>query len=111
MTPKNDDENQPSILAAPDLRSIYVNWIQLAGGATDFMMTVGEARPLQQGGAEVEQRARLFFTPVQAKVIVAMLGNAIREYEKKFGPINMPALLAEQINAHLGGEENKTEVV
>jgi len=60
---------------------------------------VGEASPTQTGIADLEMKARLVMAPLQAKIMVAMLIQAIQQYEKQFGEIVIPLALSAQLSA------------
>jgi hypothetical protein len=89
---------QPQISNATDFRSIYVNFAQTAAGPTDISLGVGEALPTNSGVVGVEMKARLVMAPLQAKIVLAMLFQVIRQYETQYGKIAIPDLLAEQLS-------------
>ncbi len=108
MTPKSEKEapQQPkvSFREAPDFKSIYVNWIQTATSQLEIVMIVAEMHPLGPemhplgpGGIEVEQKARVMMHPLQAKIVVEMLQNAIRSYEENYGEIKIPGGILAQV--------------
>ena len=97
QTPKMQVRN------SPDFRSLYVNWVQTAVSPMDISMVVGEASPIGSGSFEVEQKARLMLSPLEAKIIVAMLLTAVKGYETQYGEIRVPESLAAQMGQALGG--------
>jgi hypothetical protein len=91
--------SEPSVHNAPDFKSVYVNFVQTAASPTDISIGVGEASPTQTGIADLEMKARLVMAPLQAKIMVAMLIQAIQQYEKQFGEIVIPLALSAQLSA------------
>lgn len=98
-TKKNEKSSpQPHIHNAADFKSIYVNFVQSAASATDISIGVGETMPTQTGVIDVEIKARLVMAPLQAKITVGMLVQAIRQYEKQYGEIVIPLALSAQLS-------------
>lgn len=94
---------QPRIRNATDFKTIYVNFAQTAASAMDISLGVGEAGPTQDGVVEVEMRARLVMAPLQAKIMIGMLFQVIQQYEKQFGKIAVPPVVASQLIAPMPG--------
>ncbi len=100
---KKKSSLQPQIHNAADFKSIYVNFAQTAAGVQDISLGVGEAIPTQTGVVDVEIKARLVMAPIQAKIMVALLVQVIQQYEKQYGKIVMPSVLAGQFPAAAPG--------
>jgi hypothetical protein len=75
---------------AADFKSLYSNWVQVSASPFDISLVVGEATAPDQATVEVEQKVRIFFHPMEAKSIVAMLTQSLEDYEKQFGEIVTP---------------------
>jgi hypothetical protein len=106
---------EPRLHNAADFKSIYVNFVQTAANVTDISIMAGEASPSETGVPEIEMKVRLVVAPIQAKVMLGMLLEVIRQYEEKFGKIAMPAPMAAQMAARgmtdLGNPESSMEMV
>jgi hypothetical protein len=105
MSAKMDKKGAPqatppvNIHNAADFKSIYVNFVQTAASATDISIGVGETSPTQTDTVDLEMRARLVMAPLQAKIMVGMLIQAIQQYEKQFGEIVIPPAMSAQLSA------------
>jgi hypothetical protein len=99
----NNTKSRPEsqIRNAADFKSIYTNFAQTAASPADISLGVGEAMPTPAGIVEVEMKVRLVMAPMQAKIMLAMLFNVIRQYEGQFGSIVIPPVVAAQLAADL----------
>lgn len=88
---------QPQIRNAADFKTIYVNFAQTAASPMDISLGVGEAGPTNTGVVEVEMKARLVMAPMQAKVMLGMLFQVIKQYEDQFGKIVIPGVVASEV--------------
>jgi hypothetical protein len=77
-----------NLTRADDFNSYYCNYAQVGFTALDVSMTIGEA----VGGVQVsvEERARVFFSPAQAKIVAEIFAYVVKQYEQKFGEIVVP---------------------
>jgi hypothetical protein len=85
--------NAPQIQAhkAADFKTFYVNWVQASFTPFDISLVIGEAFAADTPDTfEVEQKARIIFHPLEAKVVAGMLAQAIRNYEKQVGEVPVP---------------------
>jgi hypothetical protein len=98
-TNKTKSSPQPQFHDAADFKSIYVNFAQTASSPADISLGVGETMPTHTGIVNVEMKARLVMAPIQAKVVFAMLFQAIQQYEQQFGKIAIPPVLSAQLSA------------
>lgn len=90
---------QPQIHRAADFKSIYVNFVQTAASPTDISIGVGETSPTETGIPDLEMKARLVLAPLQAKIMVAMIFQAIRQFESQYGEIAIPPAVSAQLSA------------
>jgi hypothetical protein len=97
--------HQPQIHKAADFKSIYVNFVQTAASPTDISIGVGETSPTETGVPDLEMKARLVLAPLQAKIMVAMIFQAIQQFEKQYGEIAIPAAVSAQLSVPLRGAE------
>jgi Protein of unknown function (DUF3467) len=78
------------IRKAADFRSIYTNWVQASHTPFDISLTLGEAVSVDANQFEVEQSARVVFSPLEAKIALVMLAGTIKAFESSFGTIVVP---------------------
>jgi hypothetical protein len=88
---------QPQIYNAADFKSIYVNFVQTAASPTDISIGIGETSPTQTGATNLEMKARIVMAPLQAKIMAAMLVQAIQQFEKQYGEIVIPPAVSTQL--------------
>ena len=100
-TNKIKSSPQPQIRNAADFKTIYVNFAQTAANPMDISLGVGEASPTNTGIVEVEMKARLVMAPLQAKIMLGMLVQVIRQYENQFGKIVIPTAIAAQLSEEI----------
>jgi hypothetical protein len=95
---------------AENFKTLYANWVQASFTPFDISLVVGQA---MSGNApstfEVEQKARIIFHPLEAKVVIAMLGKAVETYEKQFGAIPVPGGAVEMAVAVVGAKEEEKQ--
>lgn len=116
MTPKKKTSKPASepkieIKKAADFKSFYVNWAQAATSPFDVVVVFGEGTPDGTGGMEIEQKARVIFSPLEAKMVAYILTKTLRQYETTFGEIKIPKQVAAQVRELMppkneAGEEN-----
>ncbi len=81
--------NNPRIeyVKGPSFASSYCNNIAYAVNLIDFVLIFGEAIDATPDVVTVEQRARITMSPVQAKVLSAILTDQIANYEARSGKV------------------------
>jgi hypothetical protein len=74
---------------ADDFQTIYFNHAQGSISAFDLALTLSQA---SAGGDRVilEQKAKVIFSPLEAKVLQKILANLLLQYERQFGAVNVP---------------------
>ena len=78
----------PVFIQAPDFKTIYTNFVNAGLSPLDIILMVGEAiGPGPDGKPAILQRAKIIMTPVEAKIVCAILEDAVARYEKQFGKI------------------------
>ena len=83
----------PKFVRASDYKTIYTNFVQFGITAFDISFLLGDTAGVnEEDGFVVDLKARVVMTPSEAKLAFMFLGNTLREYEKKFGPIVIPPL-------------------
>lgn len=94
---------------AADFKSLYVNWVQTSITPFDISLVVGEAVPVDQTTFDVEQKARINFHPIEAKVIAVMLAQALENYETQFGEVTVPSGQVQMVVGEKEVKEKNTE--
>jgi hypothetical protein len=86
----------PRWIRSPDFKTIYTNFVQSGYTAFDISLVLAETAGVDEMNAFViESKARVVMSPVEAKVVLAILSNTINKFEEQFGPINIsPATFA-----------------
>lgn len=88
--------NEPQALEqiqASDYRTIYTNHIQAGFSPLDVTLILSQVIAIQDRYG-VENKARVIVTPVEAKILLNILKNTIKNYESKYGEINVPIEVA-----------------
>src|SRR5271165_4367010 len=79
-----------NVKRASDFRSIYSNHTTFTTSAFDFVMTFGEISESAEGELSVEQKVRVIMSPLHAKIFAAIISNNVRNFEARFGRIQIP---------------------
>lgn len=87
-------QNQ-EIKQSEDFKSIYANWVQGSFGPHEIWMLVGQSFPTGPNSAAIEQKARLIFSPLEAKLLTVILSKIVGAYEDQFGKIVVPHVVGD----------------
>lgn len=73
------------------LRSSYANVVNVIGGREELALLFGQSRNWKPEEAEVivDLNHKMVLSPMSAKRLAFLLGNALTTYEKTFGPIDI----------------------
>jgi len=74
----------------PHYVSSYCNNVAFSVNAIDLVLIFGEVVDVVGDQAVVERRARITFSPAQAKMLQWVLTEQIKQYEENAGPIVLP---------------------
>lgn len=85
------NETKPSISLSglDEAPTVYANHVQLATSVYDFRLLLGEIKTSSGNVATGTVRAVVFFSPQHAKALAKILSNRVREYEERYGEINL----------------------
>lgn len=83
------------IKQSEDFKSIYANWIQGSFGPHDVWVIVGQSFPSGPQSVSVEQKARIIFSPLEAKLLSIILRKIMDAYEEQFGKISIPHVIGD----------------
>lgn len=85
------------IKQSADFRSIYANWVQGSFGPHDIWVIVGESFPTGPESVGVEQKARIIFSPLEAKMLTIILRKIVEAYEDQFGKLVIPHVIGDAL--------------
>ena len=73
------------------MQSAYANVVNVAGTREEISVFFGTNRTWNPSGNayEIELSQRMLLTPFAAKRLLLLLGNAIKQYESKFGELQV----------------------
>ena len=82
---------QRSVWNDADLRSVYANVANVAGGREEIVLLFGlnQSWHAQQEEVEVHLTERIILNPHAAKRLSVLLSNAVDNYEKRFGALDI----------------------
>jgi flagellar protein FlaG len=90
---------QPNIrlVNAADYRDTYANSIQIRVSVWDFLLVFGRLQPVTTQEVEVQNFQGIYLSPQQAKALLTILEQNVRQYEGTFGEIKLdPSMAAQQ---------------
>jgi flagellar protein FlaG len=89
---------QPNIrlINSPDYRDGYANSVQVRVSVWDFLLVFGRLQPLSTQDVEVQNFQGIYLSPQQAKALVTILEQNVRQYENTFGEIKLDPGIAQQ---------------
>ena len=88
-----NNPSQPNIrlVNAPDYRETYANSVQVRVNVWDFFLVFGTLHQKNETQVEVRNFQGVYFSPQQAKALMAILQQNIASYENTFGEIKLDA--------------------
>jgi hypothetical protein len=90
---------QPNIrlVNAPDYRDGYANSVQVRVSVWDFLLIFGRLQQINAQEVEVQNFQGIYLSPQQAKALLTILEQNVRQYESTFGDIKLdPGITAAQ---------------
>ena len=82
---------------AADYRDTYANSIQIRVSVWDFLLVFGRLQPVTAQEVEVQNFQGIYLSPQQAKALLTILEQNVRQYEGTFGEIKLdPNITAQQ---------------
>lgn len=106
MTTKKKQQIAPpkpttEFIKSPNFRSIYTNWIQAQFSPHDFSFLLGEAFQPNPETIEVQHTGRVIMGPLEAKLLMFILGKLVSSYEQQFGLINIPDKIVQEMTEQI----------
>lgn len=90
----NQPAGQPKIVwDDSDMRSAYANVVNVAGGLEEIVLLFGINQSWQAGQEEVKVKLsdRMVLSPFAAKRLAILLNNVLKDYEKRYGELEVIA--------------------
>ncbi len=90
----NQAANQPKIVwDDSDMRSAYANVANVAGGREEIVLLFGMNQSWHAGQKEVKVKLsdRMVLSPFAAKRLAILLNNVLKDYEKRYGELEVIA--------------------
>jgi flagellar protein FlaG len=89
---------QPNIRLtnSADYRDTYANSIQIRVSVWDFLLVFGRLQPVTAQEVEVQNFQGIYLSPQQAKALLTILEQNVRQYEGTFGEIKLDPSMATQ---------------
>src|ERR1041385_49238 len=89
---------QPNVrlINSPEYRDGYANSVQVRVSVWDFFLTFGRLQPVSTQEVEVQNFQGIYLSPQQAKALVTILEQNVRQYENTFGEIKLDPGIAQQ---------------
>jgi len=89
---------QPNIrlINSPEYRDGYANSVQVRVSVWDFLLVFGRLQPLSSQEVEVQNFQGIYLSPQQAKALVTILEQNVRQYEATFGEIKLDPGITQQ---------------
>jgi flagellar protein FlaG len=89
---------QPNIrlVNAADYRDTYANSIQIRVSVWDFLLVFGRLQPVTAQEVELQNFQGIYLSPQQAKALLTILEQNVRQYEGTFGEIKLDPSMATQ---------------
>lgn len=94
--PTTQDKPKPkqiSVDVAKDLEAVYANLAFISHTPAEMVIDFAQILPRTPRG---QIKSRVIMSPMHAKMLQAALTQNIANYERQFGPIQMPRNLAQQ---------------
>ncbi len=84
--------NQPNVVWDTDeVRNVYANVFNVAGSPEEFVISLGISHTWREGQRElkVPMTDRILMSPYAAKRLARLLNNVMREFESRFGTLEI----------------------
>ena len=88
-TPVAAEAHELDSVRADNFIKVYANSAQIETSVWDFKIIFGEIAKVGSKLA-IEQSVAVSMSPQHVKALLGVLGSNLREYEKRFGKINVP---------------------
>jgi hypothetical protein len=95
-TMSNPQQPNVRLVNSPDYRDSYANSIQVRVSVWDFLLVFGRLQPLNAQDVEVQNFQGIYLSPQQAKALLTVLEQNVRQYEGTFGEIKLDPSIAAQ---------------
>jgi len=96
----------PQLEIPQDLEATYTNLARISHSPADFVIDFAQMIP---GENKASVRARIFMSPLSAKLLLRALNENIARYEAALGEITLPTTLADNLFRPFHPPENPKE--
>ena len=95
----NPQQPNVRLVNSEDYRDSYSNSVQVRVSVWDFLLVFGRLQPVSAQEVEVQNFQGIYLSPQQAKALLTILEQNVRQYESTFGEIKLdPSVTAQQQN-------------
>ena len=95
----NPQQPNVRLVNSEDYRDTYANSIQVRVSVWDFLLVFGRLQPVSAQEVEVQNFQGVYLSPQQAKALLTVLDQNVRQDESTFGEIKLdPSMTAQQQN-------------
>jgi hypothetical protein len=92
--PNRKAQTRMQLQIPPDLQALYANLAVIAHTNNEFFFDFAQLAP---GLPKINVHSRLVMSPIHAKLLFRALEDNLKQYEEKYGPIDLPPTIAEQL--------------
>ena len=78
-----------SLVNGPDYREGYANSVQIRPNLWDFLLMFGIATQIAPDAVHIQNFQGVYLSPQQAKALMNVLQDNVRQYEQTFGEIHL----------------------
>ena len=92
-SPNQPAGQQKIVWEDSDMRSVYANVVNVAGGREEIILLFGMNQAWQAGQEEIKVKLsdRIVLSPFAAKRLAVLLNNVLKNYESQYGKLEVIA--------------------
>jgi hypothetical protein len=90
-TPLTPPQPRVNLQNGPDYRESYANSVQMRVSLWDFFLMFGIANQTAPDAVTIQNSQGIYLSPPQAKALLNLLTQNVRQYETAFGEIKLEA--------------------
>jgi hypothetical protein len=91
MTPGQPQQPKFNLVNTPDYREGYANSVQVRVNLWDFFLMFGTMNQTAPDVVNIQNFQGVYLSPPQAKALLNLLGQNLKQYEAAFGEIRLDA--------------------
>jgi hypothetical protein len=101
ITKKELSKRPVKRLVSPSHTSVYANNAEIMLSPWDFRIRLGQIQKADQAELVVEDTATVYMSPTHMKAFMKAITANIEKYERLFGVIKEPELIAKHLEAEV----------